>query len=101
MEMSICKLSLWIKLILIETVNVFQRSLPYLQIRKRLRRPESLMLFFPRSGESLLLVHGAEYDKDVRKSSKGKDQGPEWIAKGYGMKKEKANIEMRLKQRER
>ncbi len=59
------------------------------------------MLFFPRSEGSLLLVHDAEYDKDVRKSPRGKDQGPEWIARVYGMKKEKANVEMRLTERER
>ena len=54
------------------------------------------MLFFQEVEESLLLVHTAEYDKDVRIIPRDKDQGQEWIANGYGMKKEKANAHMRL-----
>ena len=42
------------------------------------------------------MVHTAEYDKDVRIIPRDKDQGQEWIANGYGMKKEKANAHMRL-----
>ena len=88
MEMSICKLSLRIKSRLIETVDVCDSFIC---------RSKSLMLFFPRSGGKVcswfILQSMIRMSKE---SPRGKGQGPEWIAKGYGIKNEKVNVEMRL-----